>query len=247
MHYYKRNIGDYAKKCGRLSMLQHGAYTLLIDACYDREQFPTLEQALEWTWASTEAEIEAVKFVLARFFTLDADGQYVQHRILAELLDYHEKSNINKRIAEQRETNRRMKSTNRAPVVDEAPPNQEPITNNHKTRTKNQEPKIEPSGSTPLPPGLDTEAWSRWIDYRKRIGKPLKPISIPAAQKALAGHGANQSGVVEQSIVNGWQGLFELKQNGRAGQPNKQEALEARNRAIGEEWLREQEALDARH
>ena len=37
MHYYKRNIGDYHKKAGRLSMIEHGAYTLLIDACYDRE------------------------------------------------------------------------------------------------------------------------------------------------------------------------------------------------------------------
>jgi len=29
MHYFKRNIGDYHKKAGRLSMLEHGAYTLL--------------------------------------------------------------------------------------------------------------------------------------------------------------------------------------------------------------------------
>ena len=42
MHYYKRNLGDYAKKAGRLSMLEHGSYTLLIDACYDRERFPTI-------------------------------------------------------------------------------------------------------------------------------------------------------------------------------------------------------------
>ena len=68
MHYYKRNIGDYAKKAGRLSTLQHGAYTLLIDSCYDREEFPTLEQAIEWTWVESPEEIEAVKFVLHKFF-----------------------------------------------------------------------------------------------------------------------------------------------------------------------------------
>ena len=73
MHYYKRNIGDYAKKAGRLSMLQHGSYTLLIDACYDREAFPTIEEAIEWTWASSDLEVEAVKFVLGRFFTIDKD------------------------------------------------------------------------------------------------------------------------------------------------------------------------------
>ena len=87
MHYYKRNLGDYAKKAGRLSMLQHGAYTLLIDACYDREQFPTMDEAIDWTWASSTAEIEAVQFVLSKFFDLSADGRYVQSRIEEELRD----------------------------------------------------------------------------------------------------------------------------------------------------------------
>ena len=135
MHYYKRNLGDYAKKAGRLTMLQHGAYTLLIDSCYDRELFPTLDQALEWTWASTEAEVEAVKFVLSRFFTLDKDGQYVQDRILEELLHYHKNADTNKRIADEREAKRKEKRTNRERSVDEAPPNHKPI-------TINQEPDI---------------------------------------------------------------------------------------------------------
>jgi uncharacterized protein YdaU (DUF1376 family) len=132
MHYYKRNLGDYAKKAGRLTMLQHGAYTLLIDSCYDREIFPTIEQALEWTWASTEAEVDAVKFVLSRFFTLDKDGCYVQDRILAELLHYHKNADTNKRIADEREAKRRGNNTKRVQDVDEPPPNQEPLTINHK-------------------------------------------------------------------------------------------------------------------
>ena len=133
MHYYKKNIGDYAKKAGRLTMLQHGAYTLLLDSCYDREVFPTLEDAIEWTWASSKEEIEAVEFVLKKFFTLE-DGRFVQNRISEELEKYHANSETNKRIAIEREAKRKEKSTNRAPSVDEAPPN-------HKPRTKNQEPK----------------------------------------------------------------------------------------------------------
>ena len=132
MHYYKRNLGDYAKKAGRLTMLQHGAYTLLIDACYDREIFPTYEQALDWTWASTEAEIEAVKFVLSRFFKLSADGQYVQDRILEELLNYHKNADTNKRIAIERETKRKNKSTDREQNVDDPSPNHKPLTNINK-------------------------------------------------------------------------------------------------------------------
>ena len=81
MHYYKRNIGDYAKKAGKLSMLQHGSYTLLIDACYDREKFPTMDEALDWCWATTPEEIAAVQFVLTKFFSLE-DGRYTQTRIL---------------------------------------------------------------------------------------------------------------------------------------------------------------------
>ena len=138
MHYYKRNLGDYAKKAGRLTMLQHGAYTLLIDSCYDREVFPTLEQALEWTWASTEAEVEAVKFVLSRFFELDKEGCYVQDRILQELLHYHKNADTNKRIADEREAKRKENRTNRVQDVDEPPPNHKPLTINHKPIKENK-------------------------------------------------------------------------------------------------------------
>lgn len=139
MFYYKKNIGDYYKKTGRLSMLEHGAYTLLIDACYDRERFPTLDEALDWTWARTDAEVEAVKFVLSKFFELK-DGVYTQSRISDELMNYHALSENNSRIAKEREEKRRQRKrneheacTNGEPNVNEAPPNQEP-------RTKNQEP-----------------------------------------------------------------------------------------------------------
>lgn len=135
MHYYKRNIGDYHKKAGRLSILQHGAYTLLIDSCYDRERFPTLEEAIEWAWASTEDERQAVEFVLRRFFTLE-DGIYVQARIMEEIAAYHENSKINKRIALDREEKKRRllngACTERERLVHEAPPNHKPLTINHK-------------------------------------------------------------------------------------------------------------------
>jgi uncharacterized protein YdaU (DUF1376 family) len=153
MHYYKRNIGDYAKKTGRLTMLQHGAYTLLIDSCYDRETFPTLDEAIEWTWASSTEEIEAVTFVIKKFFVLQ-DGVYVQNRIREELENYHNNSETNKRIALEREAKRRENRTKREQFVNEAPPNQEPL-------TINQEPNISicpPSGELEDKSGL-TKVW----------------------------------------------------------------------------------------
>lgn len=151
MHYYNRNLGDYAKKAGRLSMLQHGAYTLLLDACYDRERFPTLDEAIEWTWASTAIEIEAVEFVLRKFFVLE-NGVYVQKRVEQELNEYREKAETNRRIAIEREAKKKQSQTiraeenqDRARVVQERAeenqdrePNQEPITNNQEPITNNQ-------------------------------------------------------------------------------------------------------------
>lgn len=137
MHYYKRNIGDYAKKAGRLSMLEHGAYTLLMDACYDRERFPTESEAIEWCWARTEAEIAAVKFVLARFFDL-VDGVYTQNRIAEEVISYQEKAETNSRIATDREKKRKERARSvheSSPQEHEAPPNQEPITINQEPLT----------------------------------------------------------------------------------------------------------------
>lgn len=168
MHYYKRNIGDYAKKAGRLTMLQHGAYTLLLDACYDREHFPTREEAIDWLWASSTAEIEAVDFVLSKFFNL-VDGRFVQNRIQEELAEYHEKSLNNKRIAQEREAKRREKSTKRAPVVNEATPNQEPL-------TINQEQIEEVSKDTLSPAKLPTCPHLAIIDlFAKRLPELPQP------------------------------------------------------------------------
>lgn len=75
------------------------------------------------------------------------------------------------------------------------------------------EPSIEPPVNplTPLEPvevpaGLDWEVWERWVDYKKQIRKPIKPVSILAAQRKLAGYGARQAEAVEEAIAHGWQG-----------------------------------------
>lgn len=153
-------------------MLQHGSYTLLIDACYDREQFPTLEEAIDWCWASSKEEIEAVEFVLRKFFTLDG-GVYVQKRIQEEITEYHEKSETNKRIANERETKRKQNSTNRAQVVNEAPPNHEPLTNNHKPITKERE---RTARASRLP--ADFEMPNEWCEWCEVNRPDLQPKAV---------------------------------------------------------------------
>lgn len=83
--------------------------------------------------------------------------------------------------------------------------------------------------------GLDVQAWERWLEYRKAIRKTLKPVSYEAAQRKLVKFGANQAAVVEQSIANGWQGLFPLKDvsRGTNEQGRKPSAVERAQRATG--------------
>jgi len=60
---------------------------------------------------------------------------------------------------------------------------------------------------------LDQQAWERWKAYRIAIRKPIKPASEDAAKLKLQRYGADQEAVVEQSISNGYQGLFDLKKS----------------------------------
>ncbi|MCK4820454.1 DUF1376 domain-containing protein [bacterium] len=147
MHYYKRDIGKYYKKAGRLTMLQHGSYTMLMDACYDREQFPTIEQAIDWCWATSPDEIEAVKFVLSKFFT-EYDGVFKQSHITETLDNYHKNKATNKTIAIKREADRRTK---REQTVNEPPPNKELKITNQELITKDQVLKSSPKVSDPVP------------------------------------------------------------------------------------------------
>ncbi len=83
MNYYKRHIGDYAKKAGHLTPLEHGVYTLLLDAYYDREQAPTHAEAVRISRCRSTDELAALEAVLADFFEL-VDDRYVQARVEEE-------------------------------------------------------------------------------------------------------------------------------------------------------------------
>jgi uncharacterized protein YdaU (DUF1376 family) len=182
MHYFKRNIGDYHKKAGRLSMLEHGSYTLLIDACYDRERFPTLEEAIDWCWARSEEEISAVRFVLSKFFTL-VNGVYTQDRIAEEIAAYQEKAEKNRLIAIDRENKRRGV---RAPDVHEActdrhlTNNQEPLTTNQEPEDQHNTPHATAEGSAePVDPKAPTEMTLEWVPDQKLLKAYAARMGIP--------------------------------------------------------------------
>lgn len=70
MNYYEHHLGDYAKDTAHLSMLEHGAYRLLLDRYYATEQGIPADQAHRLARARTREEREAVDTVLSEFFVL---------------------------------------------------------------------------------------------------------------------------------------------------------------------------------
>lgn len=76
MNYYRRYVGDYLRDTPRLTILQHGAYTLMLDYYYadekplplDREELYLLLRAMR------PEDREAVDKVVDTYFTRHADG-----------------------------------------------------------------------------------------------------------------------------------------------------------------------------
>ena len=241
MHYYKRDIGQYYKKAGRLTMLQHGAYTMLMDACYDREIFPTVEQAIDWCWASADEEIEAVKFILSKFF-FEHDGVFKQRHITEVLEKYHENAAINKAIAIEREAKRRAKNTKRKPTVNEAPPNKELRTTNNKLITKDQKKKPVVFN---LPIWIDVDTWKAFVEHRQKLKAPMTDHAKNLMIKKLGKLIGDANDILNQSISSGWKGVFEIKPengNGSHQQSNKPSLAErvTENRKKAEQQIDEQ-------
>lgn len=89
MNYYKFNIGDYAAATRHLSMLEHGAYRLLLDLYYTTEQpIPSdIKAAARKAGARGKDDAKAVETVLTEFFTLTEAG-WVHGRCDAEIATY---------------------------------------------------------------------------------------------------------------------------------------------------------------
>lgn len=231
MHYYKRNIGDYAKRAGRLSLLQHGVYTQLLDACYEREAFPTEQEAIDWVWASSTEEIEAVRFVLRRLFK-EEEGRFVHDEVLNNLSTYHAHGEANRVIALAREAKKRAAKqhekartvhepcevehepcTNRAKKApNHKPINQEPITNNHPNTREStaiaDAPTPKPKASPVVKPEtVEQQIWDDWLQLRKNKKAPVTKTVVQGAIVEAGKAGMPLNDFFAEWCTRGSQGL----------------------------------------
>lgn len=57
-------------------------------------------------------------------------------------------------------------------------------------------------------------SWNEWVQFRKELGKKITPSTLKKQIQFLGGRaGPEIIAIINQSITNGWTGLFELKNN----------------------------------
>jgi len=101
--WYPRYVGDYQRKTSHLSLVEHGAYTLLLDHYYSTEKpLPAIASVLHRVCrAFAPEEQAAVQSVVDQFFTLENDG-YHNSKADEELIKRGDISEKRRKAAESR-------------------------------------------------------------------------------------------------------------------------------------------------
>ncbi|MFN6251717.1 MAG: YdaU family protein [Acetobacteraceae bacterium] len=240
MNYYERHLGDYAKDAGHLSMLEHGAYTLLLDRYYTTEQAIPADQAHRVCRARSREERAAVDAVLAEFFLL-ADGVWKNGRADREIEKMRAKV---KAAKENGKLGGRPKQTDKKPSGFPLGPESETQAKAHQTPvTIHQSPEEgakAPSRAGALCRLLREHGIQKTSPGHPLLLKLLDAGCTEAEFLAFVPSAATKSDPFAYLLaaVKGERERAAVIPLHQGRMPNKQEALEQRNAAIGQEWAR---------
>ena len=210
MNYYPFHIGDYARDTRHLTVLEHGAYRLLIDLYYLREApLPLDPQGLcRLVCARSDDEILAVKTVLQEFFVGHPDGwRHVRcDEEIAKTREKADKAKASAAVRWSKDANAmRTHSERNAKAM-------LPIANSQEPIAKRKEKNKEDHPALVLPDWMPGSVWQEWRQHRKAIRKPLTAGAEDLTLRKLAAmHDAGHDpiAVLRTSIANGWTGVFE--------------------------------------
>lgn len=65
-----------------------------------------------------------------------------------------------------------------------------------------------------IPDGIKKDVWEAYIQMRRQIKKPASKKAQELIVKKLLKMGGDMNAILEQSIMNSWQGIFPLKSDG---------------------------------
>ncbi len=154
MNYYPRHIGDYMRDAGHLTMLEHGAYTLLLDIYYASEQGISDNNHLHKSLgAKSKDEKAAIDYVLNRFFSLK-NGIWVNKRAEKEIKKSRKRISLSQ--SNGRRGGRPKSEENNEKIEEKNPIRRKPNASAASSITQ-REPSGNPAGYQKKPSGLKME------------------------------------------------------------------------------------------
>lgn len=209
--------GDYTKKTQHLSTLEHGAYLLLIAHYWNTgEAISNNPDTLRRITRTTSKQWNMISKTLLEFFVLDG-SLLIHERVESELQTALGVSTLQSSKAVRRWKNeeKQQEDISRGNAV------AMPITI---TVTKD-------NPIVPLPDWLPLEDWQAFIEMRKSIKKPMTDRAAQMIIRKLQSMKANPSAILQQSTINNWQDVFELRET--KSQYEKPKPTKANVRTLG--------------
>lgn len=209
VHYYQFNIGDYASHTSRLSIWEDCAYRRLLDLYYLKEQ-PlngcSTDVARDIGMLDSLGDVE---YILNKFFT-EKNGEWHNKRCDREIKAYKNKQQSARKAGVASGIARKKKGTDAQRPLNTKATDVEPNIK-HKPLTTNHKPKDQ---TRCFPESLNLDSWNEYTDNRTE--KKLKKLTSKGEKKLIdwlteQGGYETQKQIIDQTIRNGWTGLFELK------------------------------------
>jgi uncharacterized protein YdaU (DUF1376 family) len=227
--YYRWFPGDYIRDTRRLTMMQHGAYRLLIDEYMvsGKALSNDLPALYRICCAVSGEEQVAVRYALEEFFVL-AGPVWKHKRCEDEIAHQSERSELARKSVQAREMRKhRLLETTPTPtqqitsnddrtmiersIARSSNQNQNQIT---EEEDKKESPQGKSGGRPPLdvPEWIPKGAWQDWHAYRlarKGWTRRAQELSLQTLEQ-LRDSGHDPQRVIDQSIERGWSGLFPI-------------------------------------
>lgn len=128
-------------------------------------------------------------------------------------------------------------------IDDQLPINCRAMVGKGKGKGKEAKDKIQSTGEIPVE--LKNEkfekVWGEFQEHRKQIKKPMTGLAMGKMLARLARSPSEACAMLEQSIEQGWQGVFELKTNGHAPEQSLTERAAEMKRIADENERRREE------
>jgi uncharacterized protein YdaU (DUF1376 family) len=213
MNYYKRHLGDYAKDTRHLSLMEHGAFCLLLDYYYATEKAIPDDRCERIANAYADAERVAVRSVLKEFFVETPEG-WRNEKAESVIAESQGKSLKAKESAKARwgET-QSDRNANASKPHTERNASHKPLANSHK---KEEELEV-------LPDWLPANRWADFIEHRKALRKPMTDKArarMLTHLAAMQAKGHDVLALMDTAIRSGWQDVYEPKAAGQFNSPS---------------------------